>query len=244
MSTDCPQGKDEADDFQRRAFIAAWSGDETALRDILTGDFPTLRDSDGKTLFCASMLGGVSISSLIDMGADVNALNSDGTSALFHAFLDDDGAAVAELLNCGANTWDSWFGDGTALHLAAMNDARVAIEAALRYGVSADLINASDTRGFTVLMTAVESGHHAVAAALINAGADVNAYDANRYCETALHVAAERGDRKCIELLLRAGASLEIQDSHGRRPADLYLEAHEKDSIDVEVLRMLLRELV
>ena len=117
-----------------------------------------------------------------------------------------DRAAVQKLLRDGADV-NLAQGDGmSALHWAAVNGDLALADVLLQGGA----IVTSRTRlgGYTPLALAAEAGHGAVVAALIKAGADVNAADTSG--TTVLMLAASSGDVKTIRMLVDHGA-----DVHG-----------------------------
>jgi ankyrin repeat protein len=119
-----------------------------------------------------------------------------------------DRAAVRRLLQEGADV-NAPQGDGmTALHWAATNGDLELADLLLRDGAS----HASRTRlgGYTPLSLAAEAGHGPVAAALVKAGADVNAADTSG--TTALMLAAASGDVEAIRVLLDGGADVHARE--------------------------------
>jgi ankyrin repeat protein len=100
-------------------------------------------------------------------------------------------------------------GGSTPLLFAArvgdLDSARLLIEA------RADVNDASPD-GASALVTAAHSGHGAVAAFLIEKGADVNADEAGY---TALHAAVLRGDKALVSTLLDRGANPEAVVQRG-----------------------------
>ncbi len=89
------------------------------------------------------------------------------------------------------------------LHAAAATGDAAAIEQlAASGGIDLD---ARDGHGRTPLMVAAHGRHHAVARALIAAGADVNALDSERY--DALTIAGVLDDVEMVRLTLASGAN-------------------------------------
>lgn len=81
------------------------------------------------------------------------------------------------------------------------------------------LINARDSDGSTPLHCAVWKGHHHAVAALLKAGADVNAVNQNgHWGTTPLHAAAHANQAAIAELLLANGANPKATDDEGRTP--------------------------
>lgn len=71
-------------------------------------------------------------------------------------------------------------------------------------------------RGYTPLTAAVESSQSASIAALLDAGANVNAPDGRG--NTALHEACLRGQAETVDLLLAKGADVKAADNQGQTP--------------------------
>ena len=88
----------------------------------------------------AAMRGDVdAVHSLLRQGADVNAAQGDGMTALHWAARNDDSAMLEMLIYAGASpTAVTRIGDYTALHLAAKSGHAQAVEVLLRAGSSVD----------------------------------------------------------------------------------------------------------
>jgi ankyrin repeat protein len=99
---------------------------------------------------------------------------------------------------------------GTSVHQAAGNGFTEALKELLRADGSVSL-NLFDDLGRTPLIWAVDSGHLPEAALLLEAGADVNARDAETNSNTALSYAVQNGSLAMVQLLLRHGADPTIQ---------------------------------
>ena len=83
----------------------------------------------------------------------------------------------------------------------------------------AGLVHARDTDGSTPLHCATWKGHEAVAAALLDAGADVNAHNQNgHWGTTPLHAAAHANQKAIAQQLLDHGADAKALDLEGRTP--------------------------
>jgi len=134
-------------------------------------------------------------------GAEVNAQDEDGTSALMAAAAKGYTKIVQELLAKGAdvNAQDE---DGyTALMWAAWNDDIEIVSTLLAKGAA---VNAKDGGGNTALMLAADNDHLEIVSALLAAGADVNAQDKDGH--TALMFAAWKGHTEIAQLLKAYGA--------------------------------------
>jgi ankyrin repeat protein len=140
---------------------------------------------------------------LLRQGADVNAAQGDGMTAL-HWAAQSGNAAMAELLiRAGAIVSSTTrLGGYTPLHLAASNGRAEVAKALLVAGGSA---GATTSTGTTPLHLAADAGHPEVVRALLEHGAEVNL--AERYAgRTPLMFAAARNRLDAVRVLLAAGA--------------------------------------
>jgi ankyrin repeat protein len=81
------------------------------------------------------------------------------------------------------------------------------------------LVDARDTDGSTPLHCATWKGHPEVVAALLAAGADVNAANQNEHWGTTpLHAAAHANQVVIAQLLIEHGANPKAKDMEGRTP--------------------------
>ena len=118
------------------------------------------------------------IRNLIKLGADVNAKDKYGMTALMLAVRDNSNAEVIKILiNAGADVNAKHNYGWTALMWAAHHNSNAeVIKALLNAGTD---VNAKDNDGMTALMLAVENNSNLeVIKSLINAKADVNAKNA------------------------------------------------------------------
>jgi ankyrin repeat protein len=133
------------------------------------------------------------VRALLQEGADVNATQGDGVTALHWAARRGDADLAAMLLVAGANPRAATrFGDYTPLHLAAERGDAAVVAALVKAGANA---NAATTTGATPLMLA----------ALLDGGADVNAAETDRG-QTALMFAAAKDRVAAVTLLVARGA--------------------------------------
>ena len=135
-------------------------------------------------------------------GANVNAPEADGTSALLWAAYQSSPELVQLLLTAGADVnAANAFGVTPLLQAARIGDAAT-ISVLLKAG--ADLKKA-EREGETPLMAAARAGSVAAVKLLLEQGADVNARESLQD-ETALMWAAAEGHLDVVDALLKAGA--------------------------------------
>ncbi|CAK9040607.1 unnamed protein product [Durusdinium trenchii] len=139
---------------------------------------------------------------LLEAGADKNAANQDGATALIKAAANGHLEVVRVLLEAGADKIAAKQDGAAALMIAAQNGHLEAVRALLEAG--ADKIAAKQD-GAAALMIAAQNGHLEVVRALLEAGADKNAAMQNG--ATALIMAADNGHLEVVRVLLDAGAS-------------------------------------
>jgi ankyrin repeat protein len=83
------------------------------------------------------------------------------------------------------------------------------------------LVRATEEDGSTPLHCAAWKGHPEVAAALLEAGADVSCQSTNgHYGGTPLHAAAHGNQRAVAELLIARGADVQAKSCNNRTPMD------------------------
>jgi ankyrin repeat protein len=139
---------------------------------------------------------------LLDDGADANAADSDGTTALVWAAHQGDAELVARLIEAGADVAHAnEYGASAMAEAAAAGDAAV-IEALLEGGADPDSPNAD---GQTALMAVARTGRIDAARLLLDAGAAVDAVEFWGG-QTALMWAASQSQPEMIRLLIARGA--------------------------------------
>lgn len=153
----------------------------------------------------AAMLGQVeAVRALLDQGADVNAAQGDGMTAL-HWAAEGRSAEMADLLiAAGANLAAvTRLGDYTSLHLAAKAGSASVVRALLEAGAEAGVV--TSTGGATPLHFAATSGSGEAVTALLDNGADHDVREA-AWGQTPLMFAAATGRVDAIRALLDGGA--------------------------------------
>jgi len=168
------------------------------------------------------------VKALLDKGADVNARNEQGTTALMSAVAYDHIQTVKLLLKKGANVnlrdkpfyldiselgriYHTLQSGRTALMYASeMNDDLVIMKLLLDHGANA---NDADLQHNTLLMAAAGSGNIEKVRLLLDKGADVNARD--NLGSTPLIIASNNGDLDIMRLLLQRGAQVNAREANG-----------------------------
>ena len=144
------------------------------------------------------------VESLLKQGANVNALQADGSSALLWAIHYDRAETATLLLSKGADANAKNRYGITPLAEAAQNGNAAIVERLLAAGADA---NVALPEGDTPLMNASRTGSAAVVKLLLARGATVDARDA-WHGETALMWAAGENNAEVVGLLVKAGADL------------------------------------
>ncbi|CAK9111616.1 unnamed protein product [Durusdinium trenchii] len=158
------------------------------------------QDPTGRGVFLAAENGHLEVVQLLlEAGADKDAADANGTTALHMAAVFEHLEIMELLLEAGADQ-DAANADGTtALYIAARGGHVEAVRLLLGAGARLDA-----TDGETPLYIAAQKGHLEVVRLLLEAGADKDAATTNG--ETALYIAAQNGNLNVVRLLLEAGA--------------------------------------
>jgi len=144
------------------------------------------------------------VRSLLRGGADVNAAQGDGMSALHWAAERGDMALMEVLLYAGAELEASTrIGHYRPLHIAARNGNLEVVIRLIEAG--ADINSVTDPSGSTPLHLAALSGNGSVVRELVNAGADIDSREAE-WQQTPLIFAASWNRLEAVVALLELGA--------------------------------------
>ena len=154
--------------------------------------------------------------SLIEQGADANASDRHGKTALHYAVEHGQTDIMQWLISNGADANVPDRKGNTALHIASDYGSQSAVKILLP--MIHDL-NTGNEWGSTALHYAAAYGHIEVMQLLISNGADVN--QQSTFGRTPLHAAAQFPDTAPAKLLLAAGADPDIRDADGLLPIDL-----------------------
>ena len=145
------------------------------------------------------------VRAMVAEGADVNAAQGDGMTALHWAARLGDAPTVRMLVQAGANiAAKTRLGGFTPLLLAAQTGQAAAVEALVAAGADA---RSATANGTTALMLAAASGSASAVRTLLAAGAPVDATEPARL-ETALMFAVAGNRLDVMRLLIGAGAGV------------------------------------
>src|SRR5438034_2984011 len=145
------------------------------------------------------------VRALLKDGADVNAAQGDGMTALHWAALKNDVELAKVLLYAGANVKATTrLGGYTPLLMASRIGNTGMIDTLVKSGADA---KSATTNGTTALMLAAASGKADAVGTLLDLGADVNAKE-NARGETALAFAAAYGRTEAVKILAARGADV------------------------------------
>ena len=161
----------------------------------------------------AAQLGSLAcLRALLAAGADVDAANSRGATALFLAAGKGHEGCVRELLAAGASTGAAEATGMTPLHITAGMGHLGCLRTLLAAGAE---VEAADGEGYTPLLLAAQRGQAPCLRALLAAGADLTATERSLGFQP-LHLAAASGNVACLRQLIDSRADLEAGDSAGR----------------------------
>jgi ankyrin repeat protein len=153
------------------------------------------------------------VRTLLTGGADVNATQVDGTTALHWAAYHDDAETAAVLLKAGANVNAANRYGVPPLALASTNGNATVVRLLLEAGADA---NATTIGGETMLMMAARSGSVDAVKALLVRGAKHDARE--RRGQTALMWAAAEGHAPVVRALIETGADINASLDSGFTP--------------------------
>ena len=147
------------------------------------------------------------VKALLKQGADANAPQADGMTALHWAADRGDLAIADTLIYAGASTAGiTRLGAYTPLHLAARSGSGPVVKALLKAGAGASTLTAS---GATPLHLAAASGNAESVTALLDAKADINARESESN-QTPLIFAVAQGHTDVMKVLLKRGADVNV----------------------------------
>jgi ankyrin repeat protein len=193
-----------AQDPADRFYSAVRGNDLAAVRSMIQSNGVNVRDQRGTTpvMYAAAYGSAEALRTIIAAGADVNATNDFGATALMWGITDAE--KVRMLVAAGADVRAKSKMGRTPLYLAAANDGSSAtVKLLLDRGASP---TERDNQQSTPLLAATSSNDLASIKMLLEHGADANDTDAAGL--TPLMNAAGNGNLKAIEMLLARGAAV------------------------------------
>lgn len=150
----------------------------------------------------------LAVETLLKQGADANAAQGDGMTALHWAAERGDAAMAGVLLYAGAHiAATTRIGQYLPLHLASRAGSAAVVEALLKAGAS--VAARTTTTGVTALHLGAAAGKADVLKILLDRGADPNAKE-SEWGQTPLMFAAAQNRVEAIGLLLTRGADARI----------------------------------
>ena len=155
------------------------------------------------------------VRALLDRGADFDAPEIDGTTALHWAVHRDDGDIASLLIDAGADVTAANRYGVAPIALASLNGSAPMLARLLAAGADA---NRGQPEGETALMTAARTGRVDAVRLLLDHGADVNAAEQWRR-QTALMWAAAEGHTAAVRELVSRGADVHARSGHAERSA-------------------------
>src|SRR6266480_2706658 len=168
------------------------------------------QDLDAKLVDAAKARNTAEVQKLLGQGANANAKDKAGWTALLWAAYFGRTDTVRALLEKGADVNakdnDGW----TPLFWAAFSGRTDIVRALLEKGAN---VNATDDSGKTPLISAAVRGHTDTVRTLLEKGADVNAK--SKAGRTALMSASDLGQLDTVRVLLEQGADVDAKDRKG-----------------------------
>lgn len=179
--------------------------------EISSGD-----DKERTPLIYAATASRQMLNLLLLRGADINAKDQDGWTALHYAVLYENINNVKLLIQKGAEVNVATNDGEYPLHIATRNATRESYEIAnllMEYNAVRSGINEQDKKGNTPLMLAIRKEDRSLVKSLLNNGADPNIPNADT--ETPLMAAVNIGNKDIISYLLDARADINARDKDG-----------------------------
>ena len=190
-------------------YTAIRNNDLPKLRTLTSGKNPGTPDDRGRTpLMLAAYVGSIdAVKVLIEAGADVNAVDSSGSTPLMFGIRDV--AKVRVLLDAGARANDKTRQNQTALLLAASTSGSIeTVKLLVAKGADAKAVGAS---GRTGLIMAANQNDLAMAQFFLDQGVNVNAVDTtDKSGHTALMAAAAQCNTAMVKALIQKGADVNM----------------------------------
>eukprot|EP00803_Ostreobium_quekettii_P011008 evm.model.scf_791.4 EVM.evm.TU.scf_791.4 scf_791:35567-44650(+) len=200
----------DADKLAPAAITRALQGDSWAARKLRQA----IEDKDVLLLDAVSEGDIDEVEQLIEDGADVDAVDGNGNTALMQATLDGELDVVRVLLDAGADVNKQGSFGATAIRIAVEIEDAAILELLLKSGADTEV---RDEEGATPLVAAVIFDALEMVKILLKAGADPDGpYLTFGY--TPLMLAAQRSEVDITEELLKAKADVQYQAPSGVTP--------------------------
>ena len=185
------------------------------------GITPIMRAAEG---FREDMDG---IKLLISSGANVNAADRKGETALWLAARSGHLSTTKLLLESGAsvNTMDC--SDKSALFIAVKNSHIATAKLLLESGAN---VNAADRNHETALYCAAKNGCLSLTELLLESGANVHV--ANKVGGTAVTIAALSGHANIVKALVESGANVNVRDNQSDTPLIFSCDHYEPATVE------------
>ena len=194
------------------------------------GANPAASDGQGFTalMFAAGYSGMLPVMTrLTAAGADVNALTTNGWSALRDAVKSGEVAKVRLLLAHGARLLASPRNSNRMMMLSVTQDDTAMLTLLLERGLPVDHAQ----RGYTGLMAAATDRLEGPLRVLLSHGADPNAVDARSGLTPLMYAALQDpGHDRLVRELLKAGAKVELKSPAGQTALD-YAEKYRHERL-------------
>jgi ankyrin repeat protein len=166
------------------------------------------------------------VSMLTKSGADVNARDGKGYTALDLAASDGNEALVRLLLDAGANINTPRNRNPPVLTIAAYSGKEPVVQMLMDAGAD---VNMQDEDGDSALIAAAETDHVEIVRMLLDAGADINLR--NLTGETSLFGAVAAGCEDVVQFLLDAGADVDVRTALGNTALSLAVSCDKKEIV-------------
>lgn len=180
-----------------------------AFLTVLLGVAGLAGAQDTRLLDAAKAADTAGVQTLLDQGADVNAPQGDGATALHWAAYADETTMAEALVGARADVDATNDFGVTPLWLASENGSARMVELLLTAGADP---NTALPSGETVLMTASRTGNADAVALLVEQGANVDAQEATRG-QTALMWAVAEGHGEVVRTLVEHGADVHLRST-------------------------------
>lgn len=193
---------------------------------IITNKNITSRDSMGNTPLHIAIANNASFDEvmfLIDMGAEINARNRDGESALYFAVEKNNRLIGEQLLAKSADVFSSGNNNASPLLLALTlgNESQ-------EWLLTSEVIKAQDSLGNTPLHIATEYNLNNAMLNILEKGGDPNVQNTNG--ESPIFIAVQKNNIIAIEILLLNGANKDLRNYLGNTILHTSVQSNAKDS--------------